>query len=135
MLCEARGGIPGLPIVAESELAVAVLNEAGGSSRGHCVFFPRRHAPRLDDLEDVELAAMFSLIKRVALALGVAQCNVISNNGDRAGQTVFHAHAHIVPKPDAATGLVAQAGLGPVDQRGVAEELRRRLGASPVPRP
>jgi hypothetical protein len=33
-----------------------------------------------------------------------------------------------VPKPDGATGLVAQAGLGVVDQKGVAEELRRRLG-------
>jgi hypothetical protein len=32
-----------------------------------------------------------------------------------------------VPKPDGATGLVAQAGLGTVDQTGVAEELRRRL--------
>jgi diadenosine tetraphosphate (Ap4A) HIT family hydrolase len=127
LLCEAREGVAGLPIVARSDRAVAVLNEAGGSSRGHCVFFPRRHAPRLDDLDDAELADLFSLIKRVTLALGVEQYNVISNNGARAGQTVFHAHAHVVPKPDVATGLVAQAGLGPVDQTGLAAELRHRL--------
>jgi diadenosine tetraphosphate (Ap4A) HIT family hydrolase len=127
LLCEALDGIPGFPIVAASERAVAVVNEAGASSRGHCVFFPRRHAARLDELEDAELAAMFSLIRRVARALGVEQYNVISNNGDRAGQTVFHAHAHIVPKPDAATGLVAQVGLGRVDQGGVADALRRQL--------
>jgi diadenosine tetraphosphate (Ap4A) HIT family hydrolase len=127
LLCEAVGGIRGFPIVAESERAVAILNEAGGSSRGHCVFFPRRHAPRLDDLDDGELAELFALIKRVAVALSVEHYNVISNNGDRAGQTVFHAHAHFVPKPNAATGLVAQVGLGPVDQTGVADELRRRL--------
>jgi diadenosine tetraphosphate (Ap4A) HIT family hydrolase len=129
LLCEALGGIPGFPIVAENERAVAVLNEAFPYSRGHCVFFPRRHAPRLDDLDDGELAAVFTLIKRIAVALDVDQYNVISNNGERAGQTVFHAHAHIVPKPNGATGLVAQAGLGGVDQAGMADELRRRLGA------
>ncbi len=63
----------------------------------------------------------------MAVALSVEHYNVISNNGDRAGQTVFHAHAHLVPKPNAATGLVAQVGLGPVDQTGVADERRRRL--------
>ena len=129
LLCEALGGIAGFPIVAEGARVVGVLNEAGAAARGHCVFFPRRHVPRLDELEDAELTEMLALIARVARALDVAQYNVLSNNGARAGQTVFHAHAHLVPKPDAATGLVAQAGLGPVDQGGLAEELRRRLGA------
>jgi len=129
LLCEAATDIQGFPIVAESERAVVVLNEAGASSRGHCVFFPRRHAPRLDDLDDAELAELSALIKRVAIALDVEHYNVISNNGDRAGQTVFHAHAHLVPKPNAATGLIAHAGLGLVDQTGLADEQRRRLGA------
>ena len=129
LLCEALEGIKGFPIVAAGRHVVGVLNEAGPAARGHCVFFPRRHVPRLDELEDAELSEMFGLIARVARALELAQYNVLSNNGPRAGQTVFHAHAHLVPKPDGATGLVAQAGLGVVDQRGVAEELRRRLGA------
>jgi diadenosine tetraphosphate (Ap4A) HIT family hydrolase len=128
LLCEALGGIAGFPIVVAGQRVVGVLNEAGAAARGHCVFFPRRHVQRLDELEDGELAEMIGLIARVARALDVAQYNVLSNNGVRAGQTVFHAHAHLVPKPDGATGLVAQAGLGTVDQTGVAEELRRRLG-------
>lgn len=129
LLCEALDGVRGFPIVAESARAVAALNEAGASSRGHCVFFPRRHAPRLDDLDTAEMAELFGLVHRVAKALGVEHYNVISNNGDRAGQTVFHAHAHIVPKPNAGTGLVQQVGLGTVDQGGMAEELKRRLGS------
>lgn len=128
LLCEALDGIAGFPIVTAGQHAVGVLNEAGAAARGHCMFFPRRHVPRLDDLHDDELAEIFGLIARVARALDVAQYNVLSNNGARAGQTVFHAHAHLVPKPDGATGLVAQAGLGVVDQKGMAEELRRRLG-------
>jgi diadenosine tetraphosphate (Ap4A) HIT family hydrolase len=129
LLCEALQGIAGFPIVTAGRHVVGVLNEAGAAARGHCVFFPRRHVPRLDELEDAELSEMVALIARVARALDVAQYNVLSNNGLRAGQTVLHAHAHLVPKPDVATGLVAQAGLGTVDQTGVAEELRRRLGA------
>jgi len=129
LLCEALEGIAGFPIVAAGRHVVGVLNEAGAASRGHCVFFPRRHVPRLDELEDAELGEMLALIARVARALDVAQYNVLSNNGMRAGQTVLHAHAHLVPKPDGATGLVAQAGLGTVDQAGIADELRRRLGA------
>jgi len=128
LLCEALGGIAGFPIVAAGRRVVAVLNEAGAAARGHCVFFPRRHVPRLDDLQEAEVAELFGLIARVARALDVAHYNVLSNNGGRAGQTVFHAHAHFVPKPDVATGLVAQAGLGVVDQTGLAAELRRRLG-------
>jgi diadenosine tetraphosphate (Ap4A) HIT family hydrolase len=129
LLCEALDGVRGFPIVAESARAAAVLNETGASSRGHCVFFPRRHAARLDDLDGVEMAELFGLVHRVAQVLGVEHYNVISNNGSRAGQTVFHAHAHIVPKPNAGTGLIQQVGLGVIDQSGMAEELRRRLGA------
>ena len=128
LLCEALGGIAGFPIVAAGRRVVAVLNEAGGAARGHCIFFPRRHVPRLEDCDDAEVTELFGLIARVARVLDVAHYNVLSNNGLRAGQTVFHAHAHFVPKPDGATGLVAQAGLGVVDQTGLADELRRRLG-------
>jgi diadenosine tetraphosphate (Ap4A) HIT family hydrolase len=129
LLCEALDGVRGFPIVAQSARAVAVLNETGASSRGHCVFFPRRHAARLDDLDGAEMAELFGLVHRVAKVLGVEHYNVISNNGARAGQTVFHAHAHIVPKPNAGTGLIQQVGLGVIDQSGMAEELRHRLGA------
>ncbi len=49
------------------------------------------------------------------------------SNGARAGQTVFHAHVHLVPKPTAAAGLIVQGGLTRVDQTGLAEEIQRRL--------
>jgi diadenosine tetraphosphate (Ap4A) HIT family hydrolase len=59
---------------------------------------------------------------------------VLQNNGARAGQTAFHAHVHLVPKPSAASGLIVQGGFTAVDQGGVADELggvadelRRRL--------
>jgi diadenosine tetraphosphate (Ap4A) HIT family hydrolase len=131
-LCEALDGVAGLPLLAESERAVAALNAIEPRARGHCLVFPRRHAPRWHDLDDGELAEIAALVKRLALALGVEDYNVLGNNGAPAGQTVFHAHVHLVPKPDRAGGLVVEGGLASVDQAGVADEVRRRLN-SPAP--
>jgi len=66
-------------------------------------------------------------VKRVAIALELDQYNVLQNNGSRAGQTVFHAHVHLVPKPTVATGLLVHAGPAAVDQTGLAERIRSRL--------
>ena len=96
---------------------------------GQCVFFPRRHTPNLHDLDDAELTEIFALVKRVTLALELDQYNVLQNNGARAGQTVFHAHVDLVPKPTVATGLLVHAGLAAVDQTGLAERIRSRLAA------
>ena len=130
VVCEAvEGASPGLPIVAEGPHAVGVLNEIEPSARGHCVFFPRRHVPNLHDLDDAETSEVLSLLKRVAIALDLKEYNVLQNNGAHAGQTVFHAHVHLVPKPMAAAGLIVQGGLTRVDQTGLAEEITHRLGA------
>ena len=127
MLCEALDGDPDFPIVAESPRAIGVLAGDVSRARGHCMFFPRRHAPNLHDLDDAEITEIFALLKRVATALELDQYNVLQNNGARASQTVFHAHIHLVPKPTAASGLVVQGGSTAVDQSGMAEEIRRRL--------
>ena len=68
-------------------------------------------------------------VKRVAIALELDQYNVLQNNGPRAGQTVYHAHVHLVPTPTGATGLMVQPGLAAVDQTGLAERIRSRLAA------
>jgi len=68
-------------------------------------------------------------VKHVAIALELDQYNVLQNNGARAGQTVFHAHVHLVSKPTAATGLMVQPGFAAVDQTGLAERIRSRLAA------
>ena len=76
-----------------------------------------------------ETAEILSLLKRVAVALQLKEYNVLQNNGARAGQTVFHAHVHLVPKPIAAAGLIVQGSLTRVDQTGLVEGIRHRLGA------
>jgi len=136
LLCAALdGSLAALPLVVESARAVGVLSAGEARARGHCVFFSRRHAANLHDLDDAETAELMALIKRVARALGLQTYNVLQNNGSLASQTVFHAHLHLIPKPDGAGGIVVQGGLVPADQRGVADEIRQRLAALPVQAP
>lgn len=130
LLCEAVTGSPGLPVLAQSPAAVGILNEVDPRARGHCVFFPRRHVADLHDVEGAELTEIFALIKRVAVALDAREYNVLSNTGARAGQTVFHAHVHLVPKPTAAAGLIVAHSLARVDQAGVVELIRSRLAGA-----
>lgn len=63
--------------------------------------------------------------KRVATTLGVEDYHVLQNNAARAGQTAFH--VHLVPKPDAATGLVVEGGFTVADQTGIADAIRLEI--------
>jgi histidine triad (HIT) family protein len=87
--------------VAEDENAVAFM-DIRAFNAGH-VLVPRRHATQLGDLSEEEAANVFRLVYRVASVLpnsGV-RCegfHISKANGAAAGQEVFHAHFHIVPR-------------------------------------
>lgn len=88
--------------VAETEDAVAFM-DIRPFNAGHVLVIPRRHAAELSDLSEEEAANVFRLVHRVASALpksGV-RCegyHVSQANGTAAGQEVFHAHFHLVPR-------------------------------------
>lgn len=71
-------------------------------SDGHALVVPRRHIERLEQLESETWQAVFDLVREVALATtgrtGVDGVNIGVNSGLAAGQTVGHAHVHIVPR-------------------------------------
>ena len=105
ILCRAAAGELPARVFVETELALGLLNDLEPFSCGHAVFIPRRHAVRLDQLHDAELAALVQLAARSARALGLETYNLLQNNGALAGQTVFHAHLHLVPKWSESEGL------------------------------
>ncbi|MEJ2515588.1 MAG: HIT family protein [Gammaproteobacteria bacterium] len=72
-------------------------------SRGHVLVVPRRHAARLQALEDDERAVLFRAAGRVldaAIRSGFARdgANLLLNDGAAAGQHVPHLHLHVVPR-------------------------------------
>jgi diadenosine tetraphosphate (Ap4A) HIT family hydrolase len=63
---------------------------------------PRRHVRRLEELSSQEWTELFELVRficrEVAAEPGVEGYNLGVNNGRAAGQTVDHAHVHVIPR-------------------------------------
>jgi diadenosine tetraphosphate (Ap4A) HIT family hydrolase len=97
-LCER---LAGGELLAESELAAA-FSDAFPVSPGHALVIPRRHEADFFALSPEEQAAMWALVVPVRRALAEAHApagfNLGMNVGAAAGQTVGHAHLHVIPR-------------------------------------
>jgi histidine triad (HIT) family protein len=85
--------------VAESERAVA-FRDINPAAPVHVLVVPRRHEPNIAALATAapeDLAALFELVAEVADKEGVAEHHrLVFNTGTDAGQTIFHAHGHVL---------------------------------------
>lgn len=88
-------------ITLENEAARA-FPDAFPVAEGHTLVVPRRHVASLFDLPEEERAAVWGLVARVRGKLLVELkpdgFTVGVNDGTAAGQTVMHAHVHIIPR-------------------------------------
>jgi len=85
----------------EGEFARAIP-DGFAVTEGHTLVIPRRHVASLFDLPEHEQAAVWRLVAEVRATL-MAELepdgfNVGLNDGPAAGQTVMHAHVHVVPR-------------------------------------
>jgi diadenosine tetraphosphate (Ap4A) HIT family hydrolase len=70
---------------------------------GHTLVVPRRHVASVFDLAAEEYAALWALVAAVRARLassgdGADGFTVGVNDGASAGQTVGHAHVHVIPR-------------------------------------
>lgn len=88
-------------LYALTEFAVA-FPDGFPVSQGHTLVVPKRHVMKAEQLERAEWAGLFDLVREVARELttlpGVTGVNVGVNSGEVAGQTVAHAHVHVIPR-------------------------------------
>jgi diadenosine tetraphosphate (Ap4A) HIT family hydrolase len=85
----------------ESEFAVAFL-DGFPVTTGHTLIIPKRHVASLFELTETEQAEVWTLVAEVRAML-VAELhpngfNIGLNDGTSAGQTVMHAHVHVIPR-------------------------------------
>jgi diadenosine tetraphosphate (Ap4A) HIT family hydrolase len=99
-------------VLDKNELAVAFA-DAHPVTPGHTLVIPRRHVADFFELSPAEVAAVFELVFRMRDRLAAERqaggFNVGVNAGAAAGQTVMHAHVHLIPRY---AGDVAQARGG-----------------------
>jgi diadenosine tetraphosphate (Ap4A) HIT family hydrolase len=98
IFCE-RG--EGAGLLAANDLAIAFA--AGFPvSPGHALIVPRRHEPDFFALTSDEQAAVVALVNPVRAALEERYSpdgyNLGVNAGQAAGQTIRHAHFHVIPR-------------------------------------
>lgn len=69
---------------------------------GHTLLLPKRHARNILDMADADAGVLFSKLPLIACAVKEAVSaggiNIGMNNEAPAGQLVFHAHIHIIPR-------------------------------------
>jgi diadenosine tetraphosphate (Ap4A) HIT family hydrolase len=93
--------MPAERVIAKNDLAFSVL-DAFPVSTGHTLVIPHRHECDFLELTPEEVLAVFELLRitRETLdeRLRPSAYNLGVNAGQAAGQTVMHAHVHLIPR-------------------------------------
>ena len=96
----AAGEIPSATLYEDEDFRVIL--DLGPASKGHALILPKQHYANLYELPDELAEKVIRLAKKMVIAMTKAlQCdgfNVVQNNGEAAGQTVFHFHMHLIPR-------------------------------------
>ncbi|KAK4192279.1 HIT-like domain-containing protein [Podospora australis] len=98
-----KGEIPCFKLF-ESEKTLAFL-DIQPLSKGHALVIPKHHGEKLTDIPDDHLGEILPVVKKLAVATGANEWNLLQNNGKGAHQEVGHVHFHMIPKPNPEQGL------------------------------
>ena len=101
IFCKLANGVIPTNSLYEDDV-VKVIFDAGPASSGHVLILPKEHFDNVYSLDDGTAAHIFQVAVKVAKALkeglNLEGLNIVQNNGEIAGQTVFHFHMHIIPR-------------------------------------
>lgn len=101
IFCKLAGGDIPTNVIYEDEMFTVIM-DASPATRGHALILPKEHAANIYELSDEAASKVFVLAKKLATKMTVIlKCdgfNIVQNNGEVAGQTVFHFHMHLIPR-------------------------------------
>ena len=96
----ANGEIPSSTLY-EDDMFRVIL-DLSPATKGHALIIPKGHMANIFEMDEATAEKIFVLTARIAKAMKEAlNCdglNIVQNNGEIAGQTVFHFHMHIIPR-------------------------------------
>lgn len=96
----ANGEIPSKTLYEDEEFRVIL--DLAPATRGHALILPKSHFKNLYELPEETAGKAMKLAKKMAAAmtekLDCDGFNVVQNNNEVAGQTVFHFHMHLIPR-------------------------------------
>ena len=96
----ANGEIPSATVYADS--ICRVILDVNPANKGHALIIPKEHFDNIYSMDAETAAKIFTIATEVAKAqkaeLNPDGLNILQNNCEAAGQTVFHFHMHLVPR-------------------------------------
>lgn len=96
----ANGEIPSKTLYEDDKFRVIL--DLGPATKGHALILPKDHYKNLYELPEDYAADAIKLAKKMMTQmtgkLGCEGFNLVQNNGELAGQTVFHFHMHMIPR-------------------------------------
>jgi histidine triad (HIT) family protein len=97
LFCRIVAGKIPATVVYEDDYVMAI-NDVFPRAPFHVLVVPRKHIAKLSDLEDESLGGrLLQTVGKVARQGGVGDnFRLVVNNGDHAGQSVWHLHLHVL---------------------------------------
>lgn len=96
----ANGEIPSYTVYEDSDFRV--IFDISPASEGHALVIPKEHYKNLFELDENIASKALVVAKKVATELSAElNCdgfNLLQNNEEIAGQTIFHFHIHLIPR-------------------------------------
>ena len=94
------GDIPSNTIYEDEDFKV--IMDIAPATKGHALVLPKNHFDNIYDIDSEVLGKAAKVaqkvIKHATEILGCDGYNLLQNNGEIAGQTVFHFHMHLIPR-------------------------------------
>lgn len=96
----ANGEIPSKTLYEDE--SYRVILDLGPATKGHALILPKDHYANLFKLPEESAVGVMKLAKKLGAQmkenLKADGFNLVQNNGECAGQTVFHFHLHLIPR-------------------------------------
>lgn len=128
IFCKIANGVFGSATVYEDDDFRAVLDIAP-AAKGHVLILPKKHMANLYEIDpevaSKALAVASKIAKAQKKALGCDGINLLQNNEEAAGQSVFHLHIHLIPRYADDGVMIPWKTLSYAD--GEAEEFAKKI--------
>ena len=129
-----KGEIPAAKVY-ENEHVLAFL-DISQVTKGHTLVIPKVHKENLYELTPEIARNLYEVVPSIANAIKTEfepiGLNSVNNNGEHAGQSVFHFHLHLIPRYGKGDGFGAvwknnQSEYSPQMLQEMAEKIQKQL--------
>lgn len=101
IFCKIAAGEISSKTIYEDDMFRVIL-DLNPATKGHGLILPKNHYANLYELPEETAGEVMKLAKKMAgVMTDKLKCdgfNLVQNNGEQAGQTVFHFHMHLIPR-------------------------------------